>query len=445
MEPNSGLAWVSPEEFQKLARLAGKTSDAEVGIRKSAPLIDVKVISEKDRIIDMVISGATLDRDDDTISLEGWDTKNWTRNPVVLFAHDGWQPPVARGINVRAEGGWLKSQAEFTPQELYPFGYMIFQFYAQGYMKASSVGFKPKEWSFAEDRKFGVNFMRQELLEWSCVPVPSNPDALVEARSKGIDLTPERQRYEQAFDSQLHRERDFFGRAKTELEAVYKAVWPMAKSIVVPPIHQEAPVAEKTGAALSAATKAAVQKAVDHMTNVKNAAELAITKGTAMIADAKDEDGDEGKAGRVLSQASVDKLLEISGHADESQKAAGSCIEHIKGMLPKADDDEKNVERHTQLAVKLADAVIANDTAQIALIESAIKALPPLKAVEQPGPAAVKRITDDGDMEIDLDAIEDDTLDPDIELTAAVLDAAFAGAIKTHADAAIRAAQGKLD
>jgi hypothetical protein len=36
----------------------------------------------------------------------------------------------------------------------------------------------------------GIDFLRQELLEFSCVPVPANPDALIQARAKGIDTAP---------------------------------------------------------------------------------------------------------------------------------------------------------------------------------------------------------------------------------------------------------------
>ena len=35
-----------------------------------------------------------------------------------------------------------------------------------------------------------TNFKRQKLLEWSAVPVPSNPEGLAQARSFGIDTTP---------------------------------------------------------------------------------------------------------------------------------------------------------------------------------------------------------------------------------------------------------------
>ncbi len=56
-------------------------------------------------------------------------------------------------------------------------------------MKAVSVGFLPIEWSFNEERGgyMPMDFKRQELVEISAVPVPSNPDALSIARSKGID------------------------------------------------------------------------------------------------------------------------------------------------------------------------------------------------------------------------------------------------------------------
>jgi len=66
-------------------------------------------------------------------------------------------------------------------------------------LNATSVGFKPKEWVFNEDRK-GVDFKTQELLEFSVVPVPSNPEALIEARSAGIDLGPYKEWAEQVLE-----------------------------------------------------------------------------------------------------------------------------------------------------------------------------------------------------------------------------------------------------
>src|SRR5438477_9563106 len=62
-----------------------------------------------------------------------------------------------------------------------------------GYLNAASVGFLPLKYSRVDpnsdrpdaDRgqRGGIDFEQQELLEHSIVPVPSNPAALVEARS----------------------------------------------------------------------------------------------------------------------------------------------------------------------------------------------------------------------------------------------------------------------
>ena len=59
-------------------------------------------------------------------------------------------------------------------------------------MKAVSVGFNPLEWNFVQskERPFGIDFIKQELLEISPCPVPCNANALIEARAKGIDTAP---------------------------------------------------------------------------------------------------------------------------------------------------------------------------------------------------------------------------------------------------------------
>jgi hypothetical protein len=98
----------------------------------------------------------------------------------------------------------LKSVALFTPKELNPFGYMVGEMYAKGFLRAVSVGFVGLKWSYAKekDRSGGMDFHQQELLEYSCVPVPANPDALLEAKSVGIDTTPLRNWAEKILDKE---------------------------------------------------------------------------------------------------------------------------------------------------------------------------------------------------------------------------------------------------
>jgi HK97 family phage prohead protease len=143
----------------------------------------------------LAISSAAVDRDGDTIAVDGWDLKQYRKNPVVLFGHRYFSneaPVVGRSLSEFVDKKKLKSLMEFTPQGMVPLADMLYGLYAEGYMNAASVGFVPKKWTFPEDEKrpFGIDFTEQELIEYSLVPVPANQEALVEARSKGIDTMP---------------------------------------------------------------------------------------------------------------------------------------------------------------------------------------------------------------------------------------------------------------
>lgn len=165
-------------------------------LRKHLILEEVKDVGdegdENDLSLEFVISTNDVDRDRDTIAVDGWDLTNFEKNPVVLFGHDYRNLPVARASETRVEDGKLKSVATFTPADVYDFGYTVYQMYKGGFMKAVSVGFLPTKWSFVEedDRPFGVDFEEQELLEYSAVPVPSNASALLAASAAGIDIAP---------------------------------------------------------------------------------------------------------------------------------------------------------------------------------------------------------------------------------------------------------------
>jgi len=174
--------FVNTEEFKK-----AQTKDG-LAVYKDFTLDEVNEV--EDLVLEFVISTESVDRDGDKINPNGWKLDSYNKNPVVLFAHDYTNPPVATAIATWVEDGKLKSRAKFTPKEVYPFGYMIYQLYKNGFMKATSVGFTPVKWKYSEEREAGIDFEEQELLEWSCVPVPANPEALIAASMKGIDIKP---------------------------------------------------------------------------------------------------------------------------------------------------------------------------------------------------------------------------------------------------------------
>lgn len=202
--------FIDREQFKK----QGKTNDGEC-LRKqtvtNVTMIDVKDLPEDQRKIakesdvekafEFIISTQSIDRDGDTINVEGWDVRNFNKNPVLPWAHIYNQPPVGRSLAVWRNNNALNSNAIFTSKELYPFGHMVGKMFEQKFLNAVSVGFDPIKFSFAEsNERFGIDFEEQELLEYSPVPVPSNPDALIQARSAGIDLSPMVEWTEQMID-----------------------------------------------------------------------------------------------------------------------------------------------------------------------------------------------------------------------------------------------------
>jgi len=97
------IKFLSDLEFHKLA----KTGQAEgVGVRKYF-VVEEKEISDEERIIEFTNSTPTQDRYHDTIDQNGWQLENFRKNPVVLWAHDYSQPPVAKSVNVWVEEGKL--------------------------------------------------------------------------------------------------------------------------------------------------------------------------------------------------------------------------------------------------------------------------------------------------------------------------------------------------
>lgn len=137
-------------------------------------------------------SDATVDHAGDSVDPKGWDLGVFNSNPVALFAHMSWDPPIGRASNVGISGGKLKGDIEFAAPEVYEFADTIFRLVDNKFLKATSVGFLPKEYTFTSDkeRPYGIDFKKQLLLEISVCPVPCNPNALSEARSLGIDTAP---------------------------------------------------------------------------------------------------------------------------------------------------------------------------------------------------------------------------------------------------------------
>ncbi len=175
-----------PQLIEIAQTAAGLLPVVTEGFRKGIDLISVKQVG--DNTLRFIISNGSLDRDHDTIASDGWELANYRKNPVVLWAHSHSSPPIGKANAILIEDDALIAEAEFTGPDLNAFGDMIFKLYQGGFMRAVSVGFMPLEWVWV-DEQGGFRFEKQELLEFSAVPVPANPEALLVARSSGIDTS----------------------------------------------------------------------------------------------------------------------------------------------------------------------------------------------------------------------------------------------------------------
>jgi HK97 family phage prohead protease len=135
------------------------------------------VATQKDTITFCASDGVT-DRAADTINPAGWDLTNYLKNPVILWAHDDCDLPVGKAVNVYMQDGKLFVEVKFTSAEEYDFGARVETLVRGGFLNAVSVRFAPSEYQW--NGLGGIDYLKQELLEVSVVPIPCNPRALLD-------------------------------------------------------------------------------------------------------------------------------------------------------------------------------------------------------------------------------------------------------------------------
>lgn len=158
-----------------------------VRLAPSASLVETSA----GRTLTFILSDGTVDRYGDTLAVNGW---KWAGNCVALFGHDAGsvESVVGRVKNIRVVGGKLMGDIEFASAEINPMADTVYKMLLAGFLNAVSVGFLPLEWEQTKDksRPGGIDFKSQELVEASVVPVPANPNALLQAKAAGIDVRP---------------------------------------------------------------------------------------------------------------------------------------------------------------------------------------------------------------------------------------------------------------
>jgi len=121
-------------------------------------------------------STAGVKRDGKDLDQERWDLGNYRRNPIFLWVHDYWgdRLPIGRA-EVQVEEERLVADVSFDQED--EFARQVESKYRRGYLHSVSVGWDEVQ----RDDK-----LRYDLLDISGVPVPGDPDALMEREMAGL-------------------------------------------------------------------------------------------------------------------------------------------------------------------------------------------------------------------------------------------------------------------
>ena len=131
-------------------------------------------IKQKAGEIEGIASTAVLDRQNESVNVDGWDIKNFKKAPRLLWAHDHTEPAIGKVTKLSIDGDGKKRQLKFNAvsQEVTEKARAIKKLVEDGFINTFSVGFRPLE---MEDNQI----IKQELLEISVVNVPANPEAML--------------------------------------------------------------------------------------------------------------------------------------------------------------------------------------------------------------------------------------------------------------------------
>jgi len=150
-------------------------------------------IDSGERTVAAVISAATPDRAGDVIRPDGLANRDeFLRNPVVLWAHQRTLPPVGTCVDLQITPERVIAVTKFAVGV--PLADDLFRLYEQGVLRGWSIGFLPRRARLRPaqgDGRRGLFIESWDLLEYSAVPVPENPQALTLALRGGLITSPE--------------------------------------------------------------------------------------------------------------------------------------------------------------------------------------------------------------------------------------------------------------
>ena len=145
----------------------------------------IKAVNKSEREVAHVITTRNADRVGDVVDASGADLANYLRHPVVMADHSySIDRIIGRAVNLTVSDDGIFARTKYRDT---PLGRDAFNLAAEG-LGAWSIGFRPISFKAMKDEKGitkGFHFTKWELLEYSQVAIPMNPDAVQNALTRG--------------------------------------------------------------------------------------------------------------------------------------------------------------------------------------------------------------------------------------------------------------------
>jgi hypothetical protein len=150
------------------------------------------------------ISSESPDRMGEVVVAKGMDDSQFQGNPIVTLGHAYYLPPVGKSlwrkrvkdgprVGIKAKTVYPPRPATWPEQDAWPPD-QVFALIQAGLLQGKSIGFLPTAVHIPDDKEVQKNGWNNNvglvidewlLLEYACVFLPANQDALVESVAKG--------------------------------------------------------------------------------------------------------------------------------------------------------------------------------------------------------------------------------------------------------------------
>lgn len=304
----------------------------DAAIIKSYSCDSIKAVDDSKLVFDFTISTGSPDRDNDIIDADGWDLGAYKNNPVVLWAHSHDDLPIAKSSTITIKDAKLVATADFADaSKINEFSATVAKMISAGLLNAASVGFRPLKYCTNEERgDWAYDFLEQELLEWSVVPVPANSEALAGAKSAGIDISSLKSWAEKTLDACVGSGvwAPSSAISKDDVEKAWSAAAGSPKSVAA--TSKSDTQSEEKGRSLTSDDESALMVAVESLRAGADAIASLIDNAEQTPDD--DDSGDDD-TGTGDESASDDASSDVDASADDAKSKSAASNQQVRDAM----------------------------------------------------------------------------------------------------------------